>query len=363
MEEIIINYLCGRATEEEIKELQNWLSLGEENKRTYDEIADIWNGTVRVNKQKFDAKAALGKVQLITRKKNNKVFVQSSNQAKSDKFYAYANKIAAFFIIALLIGNLILFQQYKSITISNKNIYTEIVAPVGSKSNITLPDGTQVWLNSGSKIKFGALFNKSDRNVIIEGEAYFDVIKNKKMPFLVITPDVTIRVLGTAFNVKAYPDEGSIETTLVRGSLIVEQKTDASKTSQTILAPNQRATFVKKSGKLYLSDIENQVLKKDKIDRIEKLKGKVLVSKQIDTDVFTAWKDNRLVFRNESFKSLAVKLERWYGVKITIVDIEIEEYHFNGTIENETINDVMEIIKYALPINYTIQHNNIIIKK
>jgi ferric-dicitrate binding protein FerR (iron transport regulator) len=197
----------------------------------------------------------------------------------------------------------------------------------------------------------------------LEGEAFFDVTKKDGKFFMVKTRGITVRVLGTAFNVKAYPNEGSIETTLVRGSLIVEQHTEGKEVTETLLEPNQRAIYIKKEGNLILSGVENKSLKPENINKSENPKEEIILSKQVDTEVFTAWKDNRLIFRNEIFESLAIKLERWYGVTIDIKDDEIKKYHFNGTIVNETIQDVMEIIKYTLPISYTIEHNTITIHK
>ena len=101
----------------------------------------------------------------------------------------------------------------------------------------------------------------------------------------------------------------------------------------------------------------------EKLEKLDELKGKVLLGKKVETAVFTSWKDNRLVFRNESFESLVVRLERWYGVKITVSDKELNNFHFNGTIENETIQEVLQFINYTIPIKYSIKHNLITIGK
>jgi len=201
------------------------------------------------------------------------------------------------------------------------------------------------------------------REVTIEGEAYFDVIHNRQKPFIVRTTDITIKVLGTVFNVKAYPFEGSVETTLISGSLIVEKNSDNNKIEETKLLPNQRATYIRRQGTVFLNDTDHESMKKVKVDNIEHIKGKVLLTKKVETDIFTSWKDNRLVFRNEAFQSLVVRLERWYGVKIIILDDDLNNYHFNGTIENETIQDVLQFIDYTIPIDYTVKHNQITIKK
>jgi ferric-dicitrate binding protein FerR (iron transport regulator) len=360
--DLIVKYLSGCATKEESIRLQEWLSESDENKRMFDELSDVWHATSLKSSAKFDLIGGYHNVsKLLWNDSGNDKSANPAN--KSIKLYRVALQVAAILIVALVIGILVTYQSGKRIQVANSNVQTEISAPLGSKTNIILPDGTKVWLNAGSTIRYNAAFNQTNRQITLVGEAYFDVVKKLKSPFLVITSDVTIKVLGTAFNLKAYPNEGSVETTLVRGSLIVEQNTGGGKTMQTILAPKQRATFVKQTGQMFLSETEAQVMKKEKVQQLEQVKGTVLVAKEIDTEIFTAWKDNKLIFRNESFESLVVKLERWYGVKISIPDEEIKKYHFNGTIENETINEVMDIVCYTLPVSYSILHNNITITK
>jgi len=352
--ELLIKKLRGRETLDELKIIRNWLNESMENKRFYDELNDIWQAITPKEQSKFDAFNALKKVR-------SRIGVPKSDYiAFSDRSLSVALKrilqIAALLIVSFGLG-MLSFYFISRKTTSNENQLTEIVAPLGSKSQVSLPDGTKVCLNSGSKLRY---FNQKSREVILEGEAFFDVTKKDGQQFLVKTKDITIRVLGTAFNVKAYLNEGSVETTLVRGSLAVEQFSEGKELTKTLLEPNQRATFIKNDGTLYLSETEKQVIKKEKSKAI---RGHVIVSKMIDTEIFTAWKENRLIFRNETFESLVVKLERWYGVQINIADEEIKKYHFNGIIVNETIQDVLEIIKYTLPIRYSIQHNVIVVQK
>jgi ferric-dicitrate binding protein FerR (iron transport regulator) len=357
--ELIINYLSGNASVNEIQILKDWLKESDENKRFFDEISDVWTASTSCSENDFNVVKGYQRV----KKQLNNPVRPSKQQNKSLHYYRIFSGAAAVLVIALLLGIILIATSKKVQTSITENTITEITAPLGSKTKVTLPDGTKVWLNAGSTIRYNSAFNSTNRKVNLEGEAFFDVMKKKNNPFLVVTPEITIKVLGTAFNVKAYPKEGSVETTLVRGSLIVEQTSSNGAKTQNILAPRQRATLVKQTGKILLSDTESQVLKKEKVQKIEQFKGKVLLTKEIDTDIFTAWKDNRLVFRNETFESLSVKLERWYGVKITFADSEIKNYHFNGTIENETINDVLDIVKLTLPVDYTVLHNNITITK
>lgn len=359
--EITVKYHSGRATVEEIKTLYNWFEESEENKKHFDQISDIWFAVMNPDKKtEYDILSALKSVKSkINKEKSVLSFTNpKSQQTKTRSIFYWLIRIAAVLIIIFSLGTTCYYFFGKLIFDRNINELTTITAPIGSKSKITLADGTKVWLNAGSTIKYNENFNSKDRNIELTGEGYFDVAKNKALPFIVNTYEIRIRALGTSFNVKAYPDEGSVETTLVTGSLVIEQVKNGKKM---FLTPNQRATYFKKEGSVYLSEVESKSIGGEKEETLKKIKGKILRIKKVETDVFTAWKDNRLVFRNESFRSLAVKLERWFDVKINILNEEILDFHFNGTIENETIQDIMEIIKYTLPIQYNIKHNVITI--
>ena len=358
--EIIVKYHSGRATVEDKKTLYNWLEEGEENKKYYDQISDIWFSVVNYDeKLEYDTLSALNTIKSkMTREKRLFPANIKSQQTKTRSIFYWLIRIAAVLIIVFSLGTTCYYLFGKLIFNRNINELTTITAPIGSKSKITLADGTKVWLNAGSTIKYNDNFNNKDRNIELIGEGYFDVAKNKALPFIVNTYEIRIMALGTSFNVKAYPDEGSVETTLVSGSLMIKH---VKKGKEMLLAPNQRATYFKKEGNIYLSEVESKSIGGKKEEILQKVKGKILHIKKVETDVFTAWKDNRLVFRNESFRSLVVKLERWFDTEINILNEEILDFHFNGTIENETVQDVMEIIKYTLPIQYTIKHNVITI--
>jgi len=363
--DLLIRYFKGAANADEINTIRQWLDASAENKRLFDELNDIWLATAKKESGNFvDTFQALQKVR--ERIGDTKETKDSDKVVRLNSVYQQLLKIAAIFILAFMLGAGTIYFYADHKIAKTENELTEITAPIGSKTHIRLPDGTMVWLNAGSKLTYNTNFNSVNREVSLEGEAYFDVTKRNHQLFLVKTKEVTVRVLGTAFNVKAYPKEGSVETTLVRGSLIVEQHENDNSVKETILKPNQRATLIKDHGDLYLSEVERVMIKKEegeKMVKIEEIKGKLLFSNKVKTEDFTAWKDNKLVFKNEKFESLAIKLERWYGAKIIIKDPEINNYHFSGSICNETVEDVMKLIKYTLNIDYAIQHNTITIQK
>lgn len=353
---LIIKRLTSTINSEEAAALQAWISESKDNQRIFNEVSDIWLATYTNSTSEFNSFEALKKVKM----KLNETPKESSQQ-KSKIFINPWLKVAAFALFLITVGGL---GYYAGVA---KNAppssFTEIEAPMGSRSRVNLPDGTKVWLNGGSNLKFSNSFNKTDRNITITGEGYFDVSHNENLPFVVNAKEIRIKVLGTAFNIKAYPDE-AIETTLERGSLAIEKITEnGSSIPQTVLEPNQRATYIKNLQGKHLSDIDKLAKREQDIRQNREVNSdsqeQLLISKNVETHIFTSWKDNKLVFRNEPFESLTIKLERWYGVSIKIEDAEIEKYHFNGTFEKETIQDVLKIIHYTLPIKYTFDHDQI----
>ena len=220
----------------------------------------------------------------------------------------------------------------------------EVSVLYGSKSKITLPDGSTVNLNSGSVLRYPAQFDNENRKVSIEGEAYFDVKKDPNHPFLVRTNGVTVRVLGTKFNVKSYPDEKTVETTLVTGKVELYSNNQEinDKNRLMVLAPNQQAVFEVQKGKKdsIISMVHNQ---------------------NIDVNPIISWKDNRLMFRDEKFVDLAQKLERWYNVDIQINDQKLQNTPFSGVFVKETVEQSLNALRLATPFKYKMDKNKIIV--
>lgn len=269
-------------------------------------------------------------------------------------------KYAAVFVIALgmfWMGNSLFFRD-KSVQ-DNISRMNEISVAYGSKSRIVLPDGSIVNLNSGSLLQYSSDF-ENERKVYIEGEAFFDVKKDPRHPFLVQTSNITIRVLGTVFNVKSYPEEDIIETTLVSGSVQILAKSGSAKNefkTLTVLKPNEKAIFYKNS---MATGNESA----DPITEINKKeKENIQVQKEIKTEFYTAWKDNNLVFNNEQFGNVVPKLERWFNIKIENNFPELNASRLTGKFDTETIEQALEALRIITPFNYSIEKNKITIYK
>ena len=263
-------------------------------------------------------------------------------------------RIAAVILLPLLAaGGFIIFQLSSSGDSNAPEGWAAIHSTMGSRVSFNLPDGSQGWLNSGSTLKYALNFN-DNRMVELEGEAYFDVVHAKSHPFYVRTSDVRIKVLGTRFNVKSYPDDKTIETTLLSGLVEIETLSpDAGGGRKIILKPNQKATFRKNIEQMAVHDEMNEPISPRGIKEIG-------IFEDIDTTPITSWKDSRLIFINEPFESLLIKLERWYDVKITLKDSALMKLSYTGKFDNETVEQAFNAIKVATPnIDYQINKNNI----
>jgi transmembrane sensor len=228
----------------------------------------------------------------------------------------------------------------------------------GSKSNVQLPDGTMAWLNADSKLTYDENFRGEFREVTLEGEAYFDVVKDKTRPFIIHTKTIDIKVLGTAFNVRAYETEKNTETSLFRGS--VEVTLHNSPEKKIILKPNEKLMVNNKS----LSFTRRKDIGKNHTPVTADITvGKVHFEAKDSSAWETLWIKNKLVFDEESLEEVALKIERWYDVKVIINgDEALKSTAYTGIFENENLFQVMEALKITGNFKYTINKDIITIR-
>jgi len=241
------------------------------------------------------------------------------------------------------------------------NTANEISTKYGSKTKLLLPDSTQVWLNSGSKLTYDNNYGKTLREVKLTGEAYFDVVKNAAKPFIIHTEKMDIRVLGTAFNVKCYPGEKSMETSLIHGSIEVTLKSRQSE--KIILKPNEKLILSDENYNPSSTNKKTLTATNSTVQEPEALVSITPVTHDhIDNEVIeTAWVYNRLVFNKETFEQLALRMERWYGVSIVFKDERLRNNRITGTFENETVQQALQALQYTTKFNYRINKNEITI--
>lgn len=236
--------------------------------------------------------------------------------------------IAATIILLLTAGGLYIIGNYKVFT----KTYTESIVPRGEKSHIILPDGTKVFLNSGTILRYDNLFGKKSRTLELVGEGYFEVVKNTRLPFIINTREISVEVIGTKFNVMAYADDNLIETTVKEGSVSV---TENNGSGSILLTANQKAIFNKKTRLLSLNEV--------------------------NPELYISWKEDILTFDNENFANVIRKLERWYDVSISVEGKDSITDRYTLTINNESLREVLDLISLTTNINYTIDDDEVTI--
>ncbi len=309
----IIRLFSGEAEPGEKKQVRDWINQSEENRKLYTDLQEIWlaSGT----SDEYNTQNAIVRFKQQIKNRQIKVF--------------RITEVLKYAAIAVLLISLPLVYYYGKEASVTEDTYTTITCTFGDKSAITLPDGSLVSLNSGSKITFNNNFHSDYRKVELEGEAYFSVKKNKEIPFQVKTSGIEIEVLGTEFNLKAYPEENSISTTLVEGSVLI-----SSNNQQTVMEPSQKVVYNRDDEKMTLFNLN-------------------------DTKPETEWKEGRLVFRNESLEELELKLERWFDVDIEFADADVKSRRFSGTLERESILEALSYFNYSDHVGYKINNNEI----
>ncbi len=278
----------------------------------------------------------------------------------------YANVAAILLPIALIISAVFFLKTQET-----SSEYQIVSTEKGSTTKIVLEDGTTVWLNAESELKYPSSFKNQDKRIVtLTGEAYFDVARNEKQPFEVYAAGYRFKVLGTAFNVKAYPGEKKVETTLEHGKVNVEKlNKDASKPAQEVVSLAPKQTIVLYNEATVEEETENKSLASDKESEkvieesteILETKRPILIENE-DLSTYLSWKDNMLVFKNNSLLEMVNILERRYNICIHIKDKNIEDLKFTGKFTVETPEQAIKIICIATKIDYEIEKDNVILK-
>ena len=241
-------------------------------------------------------------------------------------FFRVLNRVAAVLSIPLLaftIWSLFIKEQPVDQPVASLT-WQELQTPAGMRSQVVLPDGTKMWLNAESKIRYSIPFTRESRTVELAGEAYFQVAKNDASPFVVLSGNTTVRVTGTEFNLKAYPEEDRVEIALLEGSVRFSFTNNNNQQQYISLKPGNYMVFGKNDETVQLT---NAPLGK-----------------------YIAWHKNTLVFDETPMEEVARQLERWFGIKVILMGQDLKKYRFTTTFENESLYRVLELLELSSPI-------------
>lgn len=352
-DELLVKYFTGMADNAEREQALAWIRNSKENNAYFDELRKVYEASKLAQPvNPFQTDASFEKVKA-RHYKNLALQLQSKDRENSRIFWLELFKYAALIIFLVSLG-VVGYRYTKNKPVNDAaGIWNTIEAPYGSRARLTLADGTKVWLNAGSQLRYPSKFAQQHRKVFLTGEAFFDVSKHATKQFIVSTSHLDIKVLGTTFNVKAYSDENTIQTTLVEGSVIIEERnTSGLKKNITALKPSETAIYHIKD-----NNPAATLKSREKLEQENHPKQNLEVISRINPVVYVSWKDNKWLINGEPLSSLAVKLERRYNVSITISSRELQDYRFSGIIKDETLDQVLNVIKLSAPISYKIENN------
>lgn len=293
---------------------------------------------------------------------SSNIILQTATQSQTPKnkyfaLYNYKNSLALAAMLVLCIGCTFLYFKTDLETHNKQSTQNLIATKAGSKTNVTLPDGTKVWLNAGSSITYKKDF-LTKREVQLVGEAFFDVAHQNNNPFTLHSGRVNIKVLGTAFNVKAYPSDKNIETSLLRGSIELATVNDPER--KILLRTNEKISIRNSLTSIPIKNSKKTSLPQKDIYAIQHL----ATNPQINVVEEVAWLQDKLVFTSETFKSLAKRMELWYGVQININDTKVQNLKFTGVFDRLNIVQAIQTLEFTCnnKFIYNINKNQITIK-
>jgi len=320
---LIDRFLKGVATEEEVSQLSAWLKENERHRQYFDEINEAYQTTIMFSSKTGDAWKKL-------QERIEMPLVSDTTERASQR-----TRLFSPLRIAAGIG-IVAISSYLAITFGLVGTHTAERTTVVAKANrkntyLLLPDGTKVWLNTNSTLEYPPSFKDDSRLVVLKGEAFFDVQKNGK-PFIVKTENMQVLVKGTRFNVQAYKNEAAVKTTLEEGSVELRVSRDNS---------------------LYEMKPGDQITLDKHLNHV--------TMKKVDPSLFTAWKEERLVFDNTPLSSIVAKLENRYRADITMKGAPVMNERFSMTIENESLEEVLEFIRLSSHLQVMKDGNRFII--
>lgn len=319
IESILVKLFEGQSSPEENQIIKKWVSSSDENRECYKEYSKLWEKLQdTIINGEIDVEGSLDYT-----KKQIPEF-----QKRKFPWMLYLRKAAAVFLLSLILSFIAVYMMKQSTDNYTNPVCQEVKAAYGTQTKVTLSDGTNVWLNSGSSLSFPLFFsNMKMREVTLIGEGYFEVSKDQRHPFIVHTPKLEVKVLGTFFNINAYKNKNYVEVALLEGKVNILTNNRNGKGSSVILNPCEVAEYEINSGKMSCRKVK-------------------------DMYRYTAWKDGKIMFVNDSIEKLADCLENWYNVNIQIDDCQLKKYHFTGTFTSESLDQILKYLSLSTPLKY-----------
>ena len=328
--ELYKKYLNNKCSPEETDEILKWFQNDAGNILEQTQVKKFWDEyeiSDIENIKNSESEVLLDKIhhRINLNEAIDKQGVIRYHGKRSRKILIYLTRAAAMLFIPLLFT---LLYTYYSFNLKPDNLI-ELNVPIGSVMHEKLPDGTEVWLNQGSNIKYPLKFKGNIRKVFFEGEGYFKIAHNPKKPFVAEMHQIDVVATGTEFNISAYPDERVIETTLVTGKVTVNNKSDQVSPNQNIeMFPGQQVVF----------DLNNNQY----------------TCKAVYIENYVSWKDSKLIFKHATLKEILKRLSRLHNIEFVFVNKELEDLTYNATFIDETMPQMLNLLEKAAPIQFKV---------
>lgn len=312
IEQTIIRYLEGETSPDESLALEAWVTASDENRKNYLRLKNIWE--------------VAGGEHLLARISPEKALAKVLKEISPKLgFWAITSRVAAVLMLPLMFISFWIGKSLEKNESDETVSYVEVHSALGTRSSLKLPDGSKVWLNSASRIEYPSVFNSQRRTVKLDGQAFFEVESDKLRPFVVQTKTISVVATGTEFDVKCFKGDTKTNVTLKTGKVSVVDSTGKKAIAR--LLPNQKVDIDNNTGSFELSNHQN----------IYK---------------FIAWKDGKMIFRNEPLGDVIKEISRYYDVDIDIRDEEVKRYPYRATFNTESLDEILKLLKLSSPINY-----------
>lgn len=375
IDDLLFRFFQGKTSLEENRFLLSWKRENEENRIRFEALRDLWMVSEVASGETFpDPTEELSRFRkTIAREETpsqTKPSPDRTGHRRSQRFGALRNLVlkssaaAVLFLVAMGGGALLYRQTFSSrqpfvssaeISVPDTMLFT---ASRGSLASATLPDGTVIRLNAGSSLTYTTDYGHKERPVSLVGEAFFQVRTDPGKPFVVHAGNLSIVATGTTFNVKAYPEEHFVTTTLETGAVNVQGLSRRSDPFVIELKPRQTFMYYNGCDTVVRSEVFNPE-ESALAEQVRKKEIPAVRMSNVKTQLYTSWKDSRWIVEHETLASLAKKLGRRYNVTIRFCQQEVGAYRFSGSFENETIEEIMQLLRHATPIRYTIDRGKI----
>ena len=316
---LIVRCLSGLASAEELSGLEKWMTVSDDNRKHFHQMKNVWDlSHPGLNPTEIYAEKALASVEKRINHRHSRSVILGMVR------YAAAVLFLPLLALSFWLGSM------NSLHMTGVPVYSEITAAFGTRSVLTLPDGSTVWLNSGSSLKYPRVFTSGTREVYLSGEGFFEVKANEKKPFIVHTRNLNVKATGTRFNVNASTLYAHTHVTLVSGKVTICKPVQGGKPLELAqMLPDQHLAFDTLSGDINISNGE--------------------------TYKYTAWKEGKLIFRNEPLEDVLKKIGYFYNVDMEIRDNSLKEYRYRATFEEESIEEIMNLLKHSSPVDYRVE--------